>query len=190
MKRVFIIHGYTGSPNIVWYPWLRNELERLGVEVKVLKMPNRFFPKKQKWVKTVGDSVGDLNTETYFVGHSLGANTLMHYFAEMSGEVKLGGVVLVSGPYSMPVTSIRNLYYRIALRSFFNRPIEFRALSSMVGKTVVVHGDNDMIVPISQSEYIAAQLNAPLVVVKKGGHMIVKEAPAVLSAVLKLTTVN
>ena len=190
MKRVFIIHGYTGSPNIVWYPWLKKELESLGVEVKVLKMPNPFFPRKQKWIKTVRDSIGDLNTETYFVGHSLGANTLMHYFAEMSGEVKLGGVVFVSGPYSMPATSIRNLYYRIALRSFFNRPIEFRALSNIVGKTIVVHGDNDMIVPLSQSEYIAQKLSAPLVVVKKGGHMIATEAPADLNAVLKLITVD
>lgn len=190
MKRVFIIHGYTGSPNIVWYPWLKKELENFRVEVHVLKMPNSFFPKKQKWLKMIYDNAGELNTETYFVGHSLGANTLMHYFAEMSGEVKLGGVVFVSGPYSMPTTSLRNLYYRIALFSFFNRPIEFRALSNIVGKTIVVHGDNDMIVPLSQGEYIAQKLNAPLVVVKKGGHMTAKEAPAVLNAVLKLITVN
>ncbi|EKE07220.1 MAG: hypothetical protein ACD_18C00151G0001, partial [uncultured bacterium] len=40
MKRVFIIHCWSGGPNDDWRPWLKVELEKLGYQVYNLSMPD------------------------------------------------------------------------------------------------------------------------------------------------------
>ena len=43
-KRVFIIHGWDGSPQNCWFPWLKKELEKIGYKVFIPKFPT---PKNQ-----------------------------------------------------------------------------------------------------------------------------------------------
>ena len=33
-KRVFIVHGWDGYPEEVWFPWLKKELEAKGFEAQ------------------------------------------------------------------------------------------------------------------------------------------------------------
>jgi len=44
MKKVFIIHGFEGSPNGGWRPWLMAELEQHDVYACALSMPNPDNP--------------------------------------------------------------------------------------------------------------------------------------------------
>ena len=39
MKRLFVIHGWDGHPDEVWFPWLMTELENNGFQVSLLQMP-------------------------------------------------------------------------------------------------------------------------------------------------------
>ena len=48
MKRVFIIHGWTGKPEGDWFPWLKQELETKGFQVQIPEMPDTEKPKKVK----------------------------------------------------------------------------------------------------------------------------------------------
>lgn len=43
-KRVFIIHGWSGSPEENWFPWLKKELENSGFEVHVPQIPDADNP--------------------------------------------------------------------------------------------------------------------------------------------------
>ncbi len=43
-KRVFIVHGWDGSPSNCWFPWLQRELQKRGCAVSVLSMPHPEIP--------------------------------------------------------------------------------------------------------------------------------------------------
>jgi predicted alpha/beta hydrolase family esterase len=44
MKKVFIIHGFEGSPNGAWRPWLMAELEKEDMYCCALAMPSPDAP--------------------------------------------------------------------------------------------------------------------------------------------------
>lgn len=66
-----LLHGYTGSPEKNFFPWLKNELEKIGHEVIIPELPNSDDP-------IVGDQVDfvmkkvKFDENTVIVGHSLG----------------------------------------------------------------------------------------------------------------------
>jgi predicted alpha/beta hydrolase family esterase len=59
MKKVYIIHGWEGSPTNNWFPWLKGELESKGFEVIVPSMPEPESPHKLPWTKTLQDLIPD-----------------------------------------------------------------------------------------------------------------------------------
>ncbi|HEY4509940.1 MAG TPA: alpha/beta hydrolase, partial [Candidatus Paceibacterota bacterium] len=68
MKRVFLIHGWEGSPESNWFVWMKNELEQKGFDVTAPAMPDSMNPKMDAWVSHLAKIVGDPNEETYFIG--------------------------------------------------------------------------------------------------------------------------
>ena len=99
MKRVFIIHGWGATPSSNWHPWLKKELEKNNFKVEVLAMPNADAPEIKSWVEKLKESVGKADEETYFIGHSIGCQTILRYFEGLKGKV--GGAVFVAGWFTL-----------------------------------------------------------------------------------------
>ena len=94
-KRVFVVHGWGGLPSHGWYPWMKKELEARGLEVRVPEMPNTNVPTIKEWIPFLAKTVKKADKDTYFVGHSIGCQTILRYLQTIDG--KIGGVVLVAG---------------------------------------------------------------------------------------------
>ena len=114
-KKAFIVHGWEGTPESGWNPWLKNELEKKGFTVIVPPMPDTENPEMGAWLNHLKDVVGEPDKDCYFVGHSLGCITILRYLESLPGDKKIGGAVLVAGFAS-------NLGYE-ELESFFAKPI-------------------------------------------------------------------
>lgn len=72
MKKVFIIHGFEGSPNGGWRPWLMSELEKKDVYACALAMPHSENPLCSEWVQEIERHViQNKEDDIYLVGHSL-----------------------------------------------------------------------------------------------------------------------
>ncbi len=99
-KRVSIIHGWGGNPNEHWLPWLKNELTKKGFEVTVPQMPNTDTPVIAQWVGHLSQLVGELDGQTYFIGHSVGCQTIMRYLETQAGK-RAGGCVFVAGWFKL-----------------------------------------------------------------------------------------
>ncbi|MEK7553404.1 MAG: alpha/beta hydrolase [Patescibacteria group bacterium] len=71
-KRIFIIHSWDGYPEEGWFPWLKQELTEKGFRVQIPAMPEPAEPKIEAWVSHLAKVVGDVDENTFFVGHSIG----------------------------------------------------------------------------------------------------------------------
>ncbi len=96
VKKVIIIHGWEGSPQADWFPWLKKELKAKGFVVEVPAMPDTMHPTLESWLVHLKKVTGEPNENTYFVGHSLGVITILRYLESLEDK-KVGGIVLVAG---------------------------------------------------------------------------------------------
>lgn len=163
MKKVFIIHGFQGSPNGGWRPWLMAGLEKQDIYACALPMSNPENPSCDEWVGEIASVIkNNPNDEIYLVGHSLGAPTILRYL-ESDQAKQISGAVLVSGP------SEKNNNRKID--SFLDRDFDFETIKTKCKNFAVIHGDNDPLVPLNNAEFISKNLNCELIIVKNGGHL-------------------
>lgn len=96
MKRAFIVHRWEGSPEEGWIPWLKEELEADGFDVTVPAMPDPDKPMIEAWVSHLAKEVGAVDSNTYFVGHSIGCQTIMRLAERLPEGQSAGGAVFVA----------------------------------------------------------------------------------------------
>ncbi len=185
MKRVFIIHGYTGYPEKNWFPWLKRELEERGISATVPAMPNTLAPQFSKWLPHLQQLVGDVDEETYFVGHSLGCPTILRFLESLPEGKKVGGAVLVSG-FAEPI------HFR-QLNSFTTGDWNDEKIRQAAGELVLINSDNDEHVPLEMAERMRDRFDAKLIVLHNAGHINEKagytEVPFVLDELTRIAHV-
>lgn len=94
-KKVVIVHGWGFTPEHNWYQWLGDKLRSEGFEVIIPEMPETETPHIESWVSKLAEVAGEIDENTYFVGHSIGCSTILHYLERAPNEC--GGVFLVGG---------------------------------------------------------------------------------------------
>ncbi|WP_026679411.1 RBBP9/YdeN family alpha/beta hydrolase [Fictibacillus gelatini] len=164
-KQVYIIHGYGASPANHWFPWLKDKLIADGNQVSVLHMPNSSDPKKEEWLKTLANSIKNLDNNTYFVTHSLGSITLLNYLEQLEQLPPFGGFILVSG-FSEPLSSLPSL------DPFTENKVDYKKIISATHSRAVIAAKDDDIVPFQLSQNLSNQLDASFYPVEKGGHFL------------------
>ncbi len=179
--KVFLIHGFEGSPNGGWRPWLMAKLAEADVYACALPMPKPDFPRKEEWVEEINRAVGTPTESIFLVGHSLGVPAILHYIQSLPEGVTIGGAVLVSGPYHNTEDE-----YKVALESFFHPDYDFSKIKKSCKHFAVIHGDNDSVVPFSDAEEFGRALSCTVVAIPNGGHLNGssgwRELPAALEA--------
>lgn len=181
-ERVFIIHGWEGTPDSNWFPWLRKELEKQGFEVIVPAMPDTDHPIFSEWLADMQKIICHPDKNTYLVGHSLGAIAILRYLESLPTGQKIGGVVLAAGfSESLGIKETE---------SFFVEPLNYERIKNSAEKFIAINSDNDPYVPIKKGEILRDKLGAELIVVPKGSHLNegagYTELPIVLENLLNL----
>lgn len=95
MKKVFIVHGFQGSPNGGWRPWLMAELEKIEVYACALSMPTPEILFALNGLQKLLACERNKNDEIYLVGHSLGVPAIMRYL-ESADSTAVAGCVCIS----------------------------------------------------------------------------------------------
>lgn len=182
MKKIFLIHGWRGTPEGGWRPWLRKELEKRGLSVFVPAMPDTNNPNVNAWLKKLTETVGTPDKNCFLVGHSLGCITILRYLETLKKNQEIGGAVLVAGrSYSLG---------KKATETFFKTLPDWKKIRTHCKKFIAIHSDNDYYVPLEESETFRKNLGAEIVLKPGMKHFTgedgVTELPAALEAVLKL----
>ncbi len=165
MKKIFLVHGFHGSPNGGWRPWLMGELAVADIFACALSMPSPGTPEVDAWVAEIARyAERDAHDELYLVGHSLGVPAILRFLERAPEGFHIAGAVLVSGP----VEPVGN---KASINAFLQPAFEFDAIRSKIGAVCVIHGDDDPLVPLGHAETLAKNLSAELVIVPNGGHL-------------------
>jgi uncharacterized protein len=189
MKRVFIIHGWDGNPKEGWFPWLKKELEKRDFKVLVPAMPDTAEPKIETWIPFLSQLVGIPDTNTFFVGHSIGCQTIIRYLETLPESVKIGGAVFVAGFYNLRGLETEE-EKRIA-GPWVNTPLNDDKIRKTVNKAVAIFSDNDpFVLPENQTSW-KERVGAKIIIEHNKGHFneedpAVWELPSALEAMLEM----
>ncbi len=191
MKRVFIIHGWAGWPEEAWFPWLKVELENKGFVVSVPAMPDAAAPKMESWIPFLAQLVGKADSQTFFVGHSIGCQTIIRYLETLPANIKIGGCVFVAGWYDL-----RNLdteeEKRIAGPWVKTPRNDAKIKNILSDKAIAIFSDDDPWVDSKNIIDWQVKAGAQTLLLRGQGHFNeesgIKELPEALKAVLELAT--
>ena len=191
VKRVFIVHGWEGFPEEGWFPWLKEELKKRNFAVSVLKMPRPERPDIKIWVSFLSRAVKISDKDTYFVGHSIGCQTILRYLESLPKDAKAGGTVFVAGWFSLtPVATEEEGAYEIVW-PWLKTKIIFDKVLNHTKKFVAIFSDNDPYVPMENIKIFQDKLNAKIIFEKNKGHFSgsdnVTKLPSLLKEVLEIS---
>jgi len=189
-KRVFIIHGWDGYPEEGIFPWLKKELQNRGFAVFNPAMPNPLTPKIEEWIPFLAEQVGKIDEETFFVGHSIGAQAVIRYLETLSENEKAGGVFLLAPWFHLTEEAFEDDDDPLIAQPWIETPIDYEKVKQKANKITAVFSDNDPVVPLADAEIFKDKLSAKIIVEHDKGHFSgdsgIKELPSTLEAVLEI----
>lgn len=179
------LHGYKGSPDRDFFPWLREVIEERGGKVYAPSLPNPQEPKIDEQVDYLINNY-DFSESTQIVSHSLGGVVAMKLLAKL--QTKISKLTMVAPPIR---TEFLDNKKRPALEAACDWTFDFEAVKQKVNNQVQVLGDtHDDIVPITHPEEIARQLNANLIATKANTpHFNSAKEESISEAILPAITV-
>ena len=192
MKKVFIVHGWVGYPEEGWFPWLKKELEDKGFEVFVPQLPDADNPRIQNWVPKLAEVVGSADTDTYFVGHSMGCQTIARYLETLPDGVKVGGAVFVAGFFKRLTGLDDDKETRDVEKEWLSTPISLEKVKSHLPKSIAIFSDNDPFIPSDNQDDFRDKLGSRIVIEHNKGHFSgpsdnIIELQVVLEALLEIS---
>ena len=159
IKVVFIHGNGTSTPNDNWWPYLKTELEKLGLRVTARQFPDAQLALASSWLPFLKHELG-VNETTILIGHSSGALAAMR-FAEQN---KILGSVLVGAMYTdLGMESER-------LSGYFDKPWDWESIRNNQQWIVQFASMDDPWIPIEEPRFVHKNLKSQYHEFTKQGH--------------------
>ncbi len=170
MKKIYLVHCWDGASSDGWYPWIAEKLNNDNIEVIKFNMPNTSNPTIEEWVETLNSKVDKLNNETYFIGHSIGCQTIMRYL-ETKEITKIGGILFVAPWLDLLPQAIEDKESYNTAQPWLNTPINFEKIKQFTNNINCIFSDDDYFVSLEQEKEFKDRLNSKTIIVKDKGHI-------------------
>lgn len=182
MKKVIIVHGWSGSPKEPTHIYLKNELENLGFQVTVPEMPNKNHPEIESWVNHLLSICPNPDKDTHFIGHSIGCQTILRYLEKLNSRSKVGKIVLLA-----PWFHLQNLEgpeSEAIAKPWIEKGMNIEKINKHISEITCIFSDNDLWVPLSDKDIFQKLFNAKISIQHNKGHFTeddgVLEVPEIL----------
>ncbi len=167
MKRIIIVHRWSGGPNDDWRPWLKAELEKIGYDVSVPEMPDTDEPVIEKWVNRLAEVVGVPDADTYFIGHSIGCQAILRYVETI--EQPIGGALFVAGWFNLE--NLEDEETEAVAKPWIETPINSSKIKTVLPKSTLIISDNDPYGAFEENKQKFGELGSTVVVLHEAGHI-------------------
>lgn len=184
-RRIFIIHGWSGSPNNDWVPWARSQLESKEYEVIAPEMPDTDNPRIEPWVNKLKEVVNQSQKEDILIGHSIGCQTILRFLEKLKDDQKINKVIFVAPWFKLKDLS-GPAEWEIA-KSWLETPIDFSKVKTKANQFISIFSNNDPYVPLEENKILFKdQLNSQILTLNNRGHFTEKDGSRKLPEFLEL----
>lgn len=168
MERIFLIHGWGGSPKKDWFPWAAAELNNRGYQVSVPEMPEPGNPKIDAWVNKIKEVIGTPRADDILIGHSIGTLAILRYLGTLTDKEHIQKALLIA-PWHF--ITLGDPETERSVSEWVERPIDYEKIRTKADKIVAVLSENDPWVPLKENEtYFREQLKPEMIVMQGMGH--------------------
>ncbi len=182
MKRIFIIHRWSGGPDDDWRPWLKTELENKGYKVYIPYMPDTEVPIIEKWVNYISKLVGIPDGNTYFIGHSIGCQAILRYLENIDSPI--GGALFVAGWFNLE--NLEDDEIKKIAKPWIENPLNFNKIKSVLPKSTLIISDDDPYGAFKENTEKFSRIVTNVCVLQNKGHITQKNEPVILDQFFKL----
>jgi uncharacterized protein len=181
------VHQWDGSPESDWYPWAKEELEKMGYQVLVPEMPTPHAPEIKTWVAKLKVVVGAPDTETVLMGHSVGCQTILRFLETLSDNEKVGKVIMVAPWFRLTATSTVTEEEKDIASPWLKTPINFEKAKEHCDEFIAIFSDDDYFVPLEFNKKVCEEkLSARVIILNKMGHFSEGDGVTELPILLKV----
>jgi predicted alpha/beta hydrolase family esterase len=186
MSRAILVHGWGGTPEHGWFPWLKKELERRSWQVEAPLMPNTDEPVRDEWVAKLREVVGAVDDQTYLVSHSLGCITALRFLESLEAGQKIGGMILVAGfPNDLKFDG-----YRHQIKPFVDGGVSWSTVRAKCDAFFLLQSQDDEWVNPENYHELRERLNCDGMLTNGNGHYSgddgVTDVPILLEKLLEM----
>lgn len=158
--KAIIIHGNGGGkPSDNWIPYLKGELEKLGIDTIAPQFPDPILARASYWIPFLKDTLQP-DEKTIIIGHSSGAIASMRYAEE---NPILGSVLVGTYHTNLGIDAEK-------LSGYFDTPWNWEAIKKNQKWIIQFASTNDPWVPIEEARFVHDKLNTDYHEFKNQGH--------------------
>jgi len=171
LKKAVILHGTDGSPEGVWIPWLKTQLQTRGYEVWAPELPGKHTPNRQIYNDFLFNADWDF-TDNLVIGHSSGAVSVLNLLLDDRCP-HIANAVLVSAWADTEAAGLQDKGFEAEQFTELFPPggFNFDRIKSQTDHILFFHGDDDRYCPLDQAQWLAQQAGSEIVVIPGGGHL-------------------
>lgn len=174
-KNYVLLHGYTGSPEGIFFPWIKRELDRRKFKYQIPDLPNTNQPKEEEQVNFVLQNC-KFDSNTVLFGHSLGTVVALKVLEKLNK--KIAGLVLAGGFVSPDFKDRPRPFHNT-----FKWEFDYKKIRQNRGFVKILSDPNDYAVYFEQGKVLREKLDASLL--EEAGqkpHFTNEEEPLILQA--------
>lgn len=158
IKVIFIPGNQGGTPQDNWFPYLKKELEKIGIRVIAKDFPDNVLAREKYWLPHIAKLGADENT--ILIGHSSGAVAAMR-FVENN---KILGSILVGASYT-------DLGDEMEKKSgYYDRPWNWKSIKKNQQWIVQFVSVDDPYIPIDHAKRVHHYLSTEYYEFQNEGH--------------------
>lgn len=186
-KKAYIFHGWSGSPDNGFKPWIKNELEKVGYMVESPQMPDTDTPKIETWLPFVQNLIQNPDEETILIGHSMGGAVVLRYLETLPEGIQIKKAVLVA-PVVDAIKDMGEEEKSIA-KPWLETPLNFEKIKRSAKEIIGFFSDNDKYIPLESEKILREQCGAKTFIEHQKGHYSnsdgTTEVPSILQTILE-----
>lgn len=158
--KVMIIPGNDNtSITSNWYPYVKTELEKLGLEIIAENMPDAKLARKEIWIPFIKEKLAR-EKNSILIGHSSGAVAILKFLEENKCKI----AILVGVCHSDQDDELEKK------SGYFNEPWKWDNIKRNAKKIFIFASQDDPYISILEPRLIKEKLNAEYHEYKDEGH--------------------